>query len=139
MENHYETLGCTPKATFEDLKKSYQELVKKYHPDKNGGRHSEEFLKINRAWKILQENTSRKKFDAILFQDNFNEKYLVYAEVNLHELSFDNGRGYYPCRCGENYVIEEKMLKEYNFEREECILECSECSNCIIVKVDRIH
>ena len=52
-------LNLDPPVTRDDVKVRYKELVKKYHPDANGGnRDAEERLKtINRAYSILRANT----------------------------------------------------------------------------------
>lgn len=52
-------LDLDPPVTREDVKTRYKLLVKRYHPDANGGnRDAEERLKvINRAYSVLRANT----------------------------------------------------------------------------------
>ena len=52
-----ETLGLGPKATGEDIKTRYKELVKQHHPDANGGnRGSEErFREVLQAYRLLRQ------------------------------------------------------------------------------------
>lgn len=52
-------LDLHPPVTRDGIKNRYKELVKKYHPDANGGnRDAEEQLKvINRAYSVLRSNT----------------------------------------------------------------------------------
>lgn len=52
-----ETLGLSPKATGEDIKTRYKELVKRHHPDANGGnRGSEErFREVIQAYRLLRQ------------------------------------------------------------------------------------
>lgn len=52
-----ETLGLGPKATGEDIKTRYKELVKRHHPDANGGnRGSEErFREVIQAYRLLRQ------------------------------------------------------------------------------------
>ncbi len=72
MEDLYLILECSPDATTSEIKASYQKLILKYHPDKNtySEKHekSEEikqkFIKINKAWQILNNETTRKEYDA---------------------------------------------------------------------------
>jgi curved DNA-binding protein CbpA len=51
-----ETLGLTPKATGADVKARYKELVKRHHPDANGGdRGSEDRLReVLQAYRVLK-------------------------------------------------------------------------------------
>ncbi|WP_195163512.1 J domain-containing protein [Mesorhizobium sp. NBSH29] len=51
-----ETLGLTTKATGEDIKARYKELVKRHHPDANGGdRGSEDrFRDVLQAYRVLK-------------------------------------------------------------------------------------
>ncbi len=37
MQDPYEILGCTKETSAEDLKKIYNKLVLKYHPDRKTG------------------------------------------------------------------------------------------------------
>ena len=50
-------LGLTPTATWVEIKARYKRLVKRYHPDANGGdRQAEERLKvINQAYSTLRK------------------------------------------------------------------------------------
>ena len=52
-------LGLAPKATRAEIKARYKRLVKRYHPDANGGdRQAEERLKvINQAYSTLRKRT----------------------------------------------------------------------------------
>ena len=47
MESLYDILLVDQEATLETIKKSYQELILKYHPDKNGD--SQKYMKIDKG------------------------------------------------------------------------------------------
>ncbi|MDP9634064.1 UNVERIFIED_ORG: curved DNA-binding protein CbpA [Ensifer adhaerens] len=53
----YETLGLSASATASDIKAAYKDLVKKHHPDANGGdRGSEErFRAVIQAYQLLKQ------------------------------------------------------------------------------------
>ena len=53
----FDTMGLTAGASAEDIKTRYKELVKKYHPDANGGdRGSEErFTSVVQAYQLLKQ------------------------------------------------------------------------------------
>ena len=59
-KNYYEILGVDKKATQDDIKKAYRNLVKKYHPDLHPGdaAAAERFKEINEANEILSDENS---------------------------------------------------------------------------------
>ena len=65
FKDYYKILGLdSSKATNEEIKQAYREQAKKYHPDLNENKFSEErFKDINEAYKILSEANSRKRYD----------------------------------------------------------------------------
>ncbi len=65
FKDYYKILGLdSSKATNEEIKQAYREQAKKFHPDINGNKFSEErFKDINEAYKILSEESSRKRYD----------------------------------------------------------------------------
>ena len=65
MDDYYEILGVTRKASLEDIKISYRRLALRYHPDKNpGDRIAEEhFKRISEAYKVLADTEKRQLYD----------------------------------------------------------------------------
>src|SRR5210317_1788400 len=59
--------------TKKDLKRSYQELSKKYHPDTNGQQNRETFIKISKAYKLLNDKFSKKANNVQQQSSNVNE------------------------------------------------------------------
>ncbi len=52
--NAMRVLGLSYPVTKKNLKKRYHDLVKRFHPDKNGGKKGEEKLKIiNQAYTLI--------------------------------------------------------------------------------------
>jgi DnaJ-class molecular chaperone len=60
----YRILEINENATQEDIKKAYQKLAKKWHPDKNKSPEAtEKMQEINKAFEVLGNEEKRKKYD----------------------------------------------------------------------------
>lgn len=68
MKTHYETLGVSRDATYDQIKLAYRKLSKKHHPDVSGGNKESEkiFLEVTEAYKVLKDQASREAYDARL-------------------------------------------------------------------------
>jgi molecular chaperone DnaJ len=67
-ETHYQVLQISDRATADEIKQSYRQLAKKFHPDVNGGKaNSDRIIKINAAYEILGDEHKRREYD-YLFQ-----------------------------------------------------------------------
>ena len=62
MKDYYKILEVEENASEEDIKKSYRNLSKKYHPDLNpeGG---EKFKEINEAYEVLGDKDKRNRYN----------------------------------------------------------------------------
>ncbi len=66
-ETHYQVLQISPSATADEIKQSYRQLAKKFHPDVNGGKaNSDRIIKINAAYEILSDQHKRREYDYLL-------------------------------------------------------------------------
>ncbi|MCI5189281.1 MAG: J domain-containing protein, partial [Candidatus Electrothrix sp. AS4_5] len=65
MENFYEVLGVPEDAEKEEIKKSFRNLAKQYHPDITKG-DDEQFRKISQAYKVLSSPEARNDYDKTL-------------------------------------------------------------------------
>lgn len=66
FKDYYKILGLdTNKVNIEEIKIAYREQAKKHHPDVNiANKNAEErFKDINEAYKVLSNNSSRRKYD----------------------------------------------------------------------------
>lgn len=65
MKDPYVVLGVNRTATLEEIKKSYREKARLYHPDKNKDdpKAPEMFKEINEAYEILKDKKKRAAFD----------------------------------------------------------------------------
>jgi molecular chaperone DnaJ len=64
--DHYEALGVGRKASQDEIKKSYRELARKWHPDRNPDDPDaeEKFKEIQAAYDVLSDPETRKEYDA---------------------------------------------------------------------------
>lgn len=64
VPNHYETLKVTQNSTQDDIKSSYYELSKKYHPDVNKSADAKKnFQDLSDAYEVLGNFNKRKLYD----------------------------------------------------------------------------
>jgi len=67
--DHYQTLGLTPEATQEEIKRAYRRLAKQYHPDRSEDHNShEKIIAINAAYEDLSNPTLRASYDRAFSQ-----------------------------------------------------------------------
>ena len=69
VRNYYEILGVTRESTAEEIKKSFRQLARKYHPDVNPGNNTaeESFKDINEAYDVLSDENKRAEYDQLIF------------------------------------------------------------------------
>lgn len=72
-KNYYKILGVKPEANSKEIRRAYLDLTKKFHPDKQGKKLTEEEEKknhekmseINEAYEILNDEEKKKEYDSI--------------------------------------------------------------------------
>lgn len=124
MENLYSILGCKESATCEEIKKCYQKLALKTHPDKVASQSKEklsdandEFAKISFAWKILGDENLRNQYDIKWKQRCISQDWPIQDDIEIEEFEIcdtpdcDEHVYTYPCRCGGLYALSETDAK----------------------------
>lgn len=67
MQDYYQILGISPRATQLEVKRSYRRLAVQFHPDKNHSKESEErFKEISLAYEVLKNPEKRAQYDISL-------------------------------------------------------------------------
>ena len=65
--NLYQVLNLTPRATQENIKKSFRKLARELHPDKHSGSKKKEmeekFVELANAYEILSDPKKRRRYD----------------------------------------------------------------------------
>lgn len=61
MQDYYSTLGVSPQATPDEIKKAYRSLANKHHPDKGGDQAK--FKDISVAYDTLSDGQKRAEYD----------------------------------------------------------------------------
>lgn len=62
--DHYGTLGVSPRADDATIRRAYRALMRRYHPDVNGGAEADGRAKaINEAYACLRDSVRRANYD----------------------------------------------------------------------------
>jgi curved DNA-binding protein len=65
-QDYYKILGVDRKASQEEISKAYRSLARKYHPDVNKAKGSEDkFKKLNEANEVLKDPEKRAQYDLL--------------------------------------------------------------------------
>nr|XP_026693393.1 dnaJ homolog subfamily A member 3, mitochondrial isoform X1 [Ciona intestinalis] len=66
-KDFYKILGVSKNASQKDIKKSYYQLAKKFHPDTNKGdkNASVKFAEVAEAYEVLGDETKRQQYDML--------------------------------------------------------------------------
>ena len=88
IKDYYELLQVHPKASADIIKKAYQTLAKKYHPDlsklppEEASRHMSE---LNEAYRILSDPAARGQYDAARLQEQHKVRELPREHHAVHQ------------------------------------------------------
>lgn len=93
MKTYYDILELTPDCSLEDIKNSYRQLCKIYHPDRNPD-DTNKFIEIKKAYETLVDEDLRREYDLDLMCSPNCKPKRVNIKNNI-ELTLDEC--YYGC------------------------------------------
>ena len=66
FKDYYHILDVAPDAETSTIKAAYRRMARKYHPDLNPGKESEEkFKEVAEAWEVLKDKRRRAEYDEL--------------------------------------------------------------------------
>jgi len=106
VKNNYQILGVSYDASYEEIKKAYYDLAKKYHPDINPNEESiEKFKEIKKAYEIIGDPNMRISYD---IENKFtNESASSRAESDFR----------YSERYGKRVMKGPRTIKNFYFDK----------------------
>ena len=85
---YYAILEVSERASFQEIKRSYRKLARKYHPDRNAASGAEETIKkINQAFEVLSNREKRRQYDSDILLTEFVPNDQEQTPNDLHESS----------------------------------------------------
>ena len=85
---YYAILEVSERASFQEIKRSYRKLARKYHPDRNDASEAEETIKkINQAFEVLSNREKRRQYDSDIVPAEIVTNDHEQTSNDLHEKS----------------------------------------------------
>lgn len=114
MTDYYKVLGIEKSATDEQIKTSYRELAKKYHPDVGGD--PEKMKELNVAYTTLSDPQERAAYDnprrntSFPFPPDFGSKFNPFDGFNFSFSGMNNIFSQQTISTNVNISIEQMLL-----------------------------
>jgi len=87
--DYYQLLGLKQNASLQDIKKSYRQEAKRWHPDKTLGQtnatkqeSNARFARIAEAYQVLSDDEKRNEYDALLKQQGVEQNYFSWGDFD---------------------------------------------------------
>ena len=69
-KGYYAILEVSERANYQEIRRSYRNLARKYHPDRNNSSFAEDMIKkINAAFETLSDEQNRKQYDEMNYYE----------------------------------------------------------------------
>ncbi|KAM9807504.1 dnaJ homolog subfamily C member 24 [Neosynchiropus ocellatus] len=121
QEDLYAVLGGSPSDSAQELRQRYQKLALQHHPDRLRGATPSEtergvsrFQQLEAAWRILSDESSRRRYDQQRRARELKQEWPVDASVFLQDMSWDAEERVhtYGCRCGGVFSVTAEEVEE---------------------------
>lgn len=84
--NYYKILGVNKDTSYDEIKKKYKKLARKYHPDKNPNKDtSKKFKEVTEAYKTLSDPHTRSKYDIMFGNKDFSGITNTFNNIDMNE------------------------------------------------------
>ncbi len=74
LRDYYSVLGVKPTATHEEIRRSYRELARRYHPDVAGNKTLRLFQEITEAHTVIGDPVKRREYDDLIALNEQNKR-----------------------------------------------------------------
>ncbi|VDK77279.1 unnamed protein product [Litomosoides sigmodontis] len=124
MKNYYDVLGCSPVASYSELKEAYFFKLRTSHPDK-GGSSSALFL-VTKAWSILKDKNTRQDYNNWLREQILRKNQGIVGQQVVINNAVERIEEF--CSCGGEFVLNkadiDRIINSAYFD-------CPNCSLCL--------
>ena len=93
----YKFLDVDMNATLKDIKKAYRKKALQYHPDKSLDNNYDNFIRIKNAYKVLSDETERRKYDDFLLSEDKDSINSVIGNATPYSMLRKIMSKYYMC------------------------------------------
>lgn len=90
LEDYYQLLGLKPNATQNEIRQAYHQLIRLHHPDKTSTVSSGQASKLNSAWEVLGNETSRREYDQVRAKQFGEPNHMVQIRTKAADRPVDN-------------------------------------------------
>ena len=137
----YDLLGVGPSASADELKRAYQQLALRHHPDRrstsadgDGGADDEAFVRVQRAYEAVRDPESRRRLAAQARAAQLSAEEADDEEDEPAAAATEAGSWRGECRCGDEFVLSAEQLRRGAAEAAVVEVPCRSCSYVLRVR-----
>lgn len=112
-KDYYTILGLPEKCSINDIKVRFRELALLHHPDRNQGKVSENFFKIQEAYLVLSDPKTRMKYDMFANINQSSEDQKKPADVYREQYMTEEEKKVYKEQKERFEVLMKTLIKDH--------------------------